>query len=116
MTTFGVRVTRLMMRDGVTQQNLADAMGVTQTAVSYWCADKREPDFAMLCRIADRFGVTTDHLLGHELPETTDAVELTRRVAGRLKAAADELVTLVGPLWNERDGLRSAAPDAQRQA
>jgi transcriptional regulator with XRE-family HTH domain len=53
-----------LARRQMTQQELADRLGYTQTAVSYWAAGKRQPDLDDLCRLADEFGVTTDYLLG----------------------------------------------------
>lgn len=53
-----------LARRRMTQQQLADRLGYTQTAVSYWCSGARRPSIDDLCRLADEFGVSTDYLLG----------------------------------------------------
>ena len=50
---------------GLSQYKLADKMGVSQATVGMWESGKREPNFAMLCKLADFFGITVDVLLGH---------------------------------------------------
>ena len=42
---------------GRTQQWLADEVGVTQAAVSYWMGDRRQPELNMARKIADTLGV-----------------------------------------------------------
>jgi DNA-binding XRE family transcriptional regulator len=64
---FATRLSELMKQRGVTQAGLAGHLGRTQTAVSYWCAGKRQPSLSDLCRIAAVFDVTTDYLLGRDV-------------------------------------------------
>lgn len=81
----------------MTQDELAGRLGVTQTAVSYWVNDHREPDLTTVCRIADIFEVSVDRMLGRDVP-AVDHVERLRQIAGEQKRLADELVTLYGPI------------------
>lgn len=53
----------------VTQQRLADALGVSRSAVAMWETGGNDPDADMLIRIAKYFGVSVDYLLGGEEPE-----------------------------------------------
>lgn len=53
-------------KSGLRQQECADAVGVTLRAWQGYEQGIREPKFAVLCAIADLFGVTTDYLLGRE--------------------------------------------------
>lgn len=55
---------RLRKASKINQTILAEHLSVTQSAIATWECGKRQPDFDMLCRIADYFGVTTDCLLG----------------------------------------------------
>lgn len=50
----------------MTQQHLADLVGVSLR--SYQCYEQgtRQPSFDTLVRLADALDVTTDHLLGRE--------------------------------------------------
>lgn len=52
---------------GLSQYKLAEKIGVSQATVGMWESGKREPNFDMLCRLADLFGVATDDLLGRSV-------------------------------------------------
>ena len=58
---------------GMTQQRLADELGVTKGAVAMWETGKRTPESGMLVVIAQLFGVSVDLLLG-----ASSEVELPR--------------------------------------
>jgi DNA-binding XRE family transcriptional regulator len=51
---------------GLTQEGLAQKLGVTNQAVSKWESGQSCPDLALLPRIADLFGITIDELFGRE--------------------------------------------------
>lgn len=60
---FAVKVRTLRKEMGLTQEQLADKMGMSVQAVSKWeCADSY-PDIGTLVRLADLFGVSIDALL-----------------------------------------------------
>ena len=56
----------------LTQQKLADVLGVSRSTVAMWENGKNEPDNIMLARIAEYFHITTDELLGLSSEEQTD--------------------------------------------
>ena len=59
---------RMIRREkGMTQETLAEAMGITTAAVSKWETGQSAPDVEMLMALADFFEVSVDTLLGHEL-------------------------------------------------
>jgi len=58
----GQNIKKLREEEGVTQQQLADALGVTFQAVSKWECGATAPDVAMLPEIAEFFGVSVDDL------------------------------------------------------
>lgn len=62
--TLGKRILYHRKRLGLTQDQLAEKMGVTAQAVSKWEHDLSCPDVTTLPRLADLFGITTDELLG----------------------------------------------------
>lgn len=62
--TLGKRISGHRKRLGLTQDQLADKLGVTAQAVSKWENDISCPDINMLPRLAEEFGTTTDALLG----------------------------------------------------
>ena len=61
---FGKRLKELRIEKGMTQQQLAEVLGVDRTAVMKWELGERETNFGMLTKIAKYFQVTTDYLLG----------------------------------------------------
>ena len=62
--TLGKRIVANRKRMGLTQDKLAEQLGVTAQAVSKWENDQSCPDITMLPKLADIFGITTDDLLG----------------------------------------------------
>ena len=54
---------------GLTQEALAQKLGVTNQAVSKWESGQSCPDLALLPGLADLFGVTLDELFGREVPK-----------------------------------------------
>jgi len=59
----------LRREKGVTQEELARALGVTNQAVSKWESGQCCPDIQLLPSLAKYFGVTVDELLGCARPE-----------------------------------------------
>ena len=62
--TLGKRIVSNRKRLGLTQDQLAERLGVTAQAVSKWENDQSCPDITTLPRLAEIFGITTDELLG----------------------------------------------------
>ena len=57
--TLGDKIKELRKRDGRKQEDLANALGVTNQAVSRWEANGGYPDMEMIPAIANYFGVST---------------------------------------------------------
>lgn len=72
--TMGQTIRRLRMEQNLTQETLADLLGVTSQAVSKWENDVGMPDIAQIVPLAGVFGVTTDVLFG--LDPTTAETEV----------------------------------------
>ena len=68
MDTLGKRIVYYRKQLGLTQEQLAEKLGVTAQAVSKWENDQSCPDITTLPQLAEIFGVTTDALLGREAP------------------------------------------------
>ena len=62
--TMGKRISDLRKSKGMTQEQLAQQLGVTAQAVSKWENDLSCPDISILPPLAEALGVTTDELLG----------------------------------------------------
>lgn len=62
--TIGKRIMQLRKEKGLTQEQLAERMGVSAQAVSKWENDVSCPDISILPQLAAVLGTTTDELLG----------------------------------------------------
>lgn len=62
----GKRIAQYRKEQGLTQEVLAQELGVTNQAVSKWELDQSCPDIQLLPQLADIFGITVDELFGRE--------------------------------------------------
>lgn len=79
------KYTQLRKERNLSQANLAERLGVSQTAVSQWETDKNYPDINTIKQLADIYSVTTDYLLGVDssrLKKDNEIVVYTRVPAG----------------------------------
>ena len=60
-----MKLRELREQKGVTQKEVADAIGCTATVYSRYERGEREPDISTLCSLADYFEVSTDTLIGY---------------------------------------------------
>ncbi|WP_443662796.1 helix-turn-helix domain-containing protein [Dysosmobacter sp.] len=103
--TFSEKLVRLRRREGLSQEALAEALGVSRQAISRWEQGTALPDGAKLLPCARYFGVRVDWLLD-EQQEWEDQAEKTapppvQRTAGRgwmIAGAVVLAVSLVGLL------------------
>lgn len=70
--TLGQRIQELRKRAGLTQEQLAERMGVTRQAVSKWESDGGVPELDTLIAMSRLFHVTIGQLLGVEETRQTD--------------------------------------------
>lgn len=54
----------LRKKNGVTQTELGEYLGVVQSAVGNWERGRNIPSYELLVKIADYFNVSTDYLIG----------------------------------------------------
>ena len=66
MIKINEQIAFLRKQRGLTQEELAGALGVTNQAVSKWESAQCCPDIQLLPDIADYFGVSIDELIGHK--------------------------------------------------
>ena len=64
MTIIGQRIKELRNELDITQNKLADVLGVTQDSISLWENGKRVPDTQYIIVLAKFFDVTSDYILG----------------------------------------------------
>ena len=70
---FGERLRNLREIKDMTQETASMELAISRGMLSNYELGKRELDYAMLCRLADYYQVTTDYLLGiTSLPQNKD--------------------------------------------
>lgn len=97
MVDFGDRLRELRTKEGLTQQQLGDLIGVTKSMVSYYEVKERTPAPATLVRIAQVFHVTADYLLDMEDGKTINIEgldahdeEIVRRMVATMRKLKKE--------------------------
>lgn len=80
MQRTGALISRLRKERGMTQMQLADALGISFQAVSNWERGQSMPDISKLPELAALFDTTVDELLGRRYPL------LEQAAAGQLEA------------------------------
>jgi len=65
-TTLGKKIAELRREKGITQEEMAERLGVSPQAVSKWENDTCCPDIMLLPKIAEMVGITVDELLSNE--------------------------------------------------
>lgn len=88
--TLGQRIQELRKRAGLTQEQLAEQLGVTRQAVSKWESDNGVPELDALIALSRYFKLTLGELLGVEEPRREEpsrdtAADTERRVEAILR-------------------------------
>lgn len=68
--TLGARLQELRLRCGMSQDALADKLGVSRQAVSKWERDEATPDLDKIIKLSELYGISLDALLKEE-PQPT---------------------------------------------
>lgn len=69
MSIFSDRINGIMSKRHISQKQLANWANVTESAMSYYVNGARTPRIQVISRLAGLLGVTTDYLLGADVPE-----------------------------------------------
>lgn len=69
--TLGQRLTELRKKHGLSQDALAEALGVSRQSVSKWETDASVPDLDKLVKLSDLFEITLDELVRGSMPPQT---------------------------------------------
>ncbi len=77
--TIGQFIAVLRKANGMTQQQLADRLNVSNKAVSRWERDETAPDITLIPAIAEIFGVTCDELLKGERLDSENISQRTEK-------------------------------------
>lgn len=69
------RIMNLRKKEGWSQEELADRLGVSRQSVSKWESGASVPDINRILEMSELFGVSTDHLLKGEGNDSSEAQE-----------------------------------------
>lgn len=102
--SIGSRLARERRNRNLTQEQLAEKLGVTRQAVSRWESDTAYPETDKIVRMATLFGVSCDYLLGvaereGEAPPSPVTRLLQEAVGKRLLLSFYEEEDTVGCRW-----------------
>lgn len=93
MVDFGERLKKLRLQEKLTQQQLADRVGVTKSVISYYELQERYPSPEIIKKLAFVFHVSADYLLGLEQGESIslfglkeDDIALVKQLVAHLQA------------------------------
>jgi len=117
-----VRLKQLRKQAGMTMRQVAELLGVSDSAISLYESGKRSPGYESLRLLADHFGVTVDYLIGREedewlarLMNTAGAIPETGRplipVYGAIRAGSPILAHEEAEGWYPAVGLGAADPN-----
>ena len=90
-----LRFKQVRMEHQVSQKELASILGIGISSLSQYENGKRQPDFQIVSKFADYFGVTVDYLLGREeqTSSSSDAKKAPTPENEGERKQADELET-----------------------
>lgn len=89
--SMGRIIRRLRKERGLTQEELAELIGVTFQAVSKWENDTGMPDISYVVPLANVFGVTTDTLFGTETSDESGEIDsFIREIEHKMCNCSDE--------------------------
>ena len=91
MVDFGKKLKELRKQAGMTQQQVADKLGITKSVVSYYELSERTPSPEVLKDLALIFRVSADYLLGIERSKTIDVSDLSDEDINLLLATVEAL-------------------------
>lgn len=105
-------IKRMRKERALTQEALADALGVTVGAVYKWEANLSSPELSMLVRIADLFDTSVDTLLGYEVADNRKQA-ITDRIYGYIarkdRSGFEDVESALGKYPNDFGVIMAAA-------
>lgn len=98
-TQFGKRLAHARAAKNMTQRDLADAVGITWSQISRYEAGKARPRLAVLIKLSEALGVSTDQLTGDQ-PED-EGREITLSLNGSEEAKIEQFAMENGLTFDE---------------
>lgn len=90
------RISNMRKAKGMSQEELADKMGVSRQAISKWESGQSSPDIEKLILLSDFFEVTTDYLLKGIEPVADEAIMVKEKPDAEIFAISGTALNLIG--------------------
>ncbi len=93
MSVFTERVKELMKRDNISQKDLANISGISESSISRYLSESLQPRMDILINIAKAFNVSVSYLTNESCDEnysSSDAYEETLSIVTRNKSKLDD--------------------------
>ena len=104
------RIQALRKSRGISQEQLADVLGVSRQAVSKWEAEQSSPDLERIVAMAEYFDVTTDYLLRGIEPARERKGRADARTLCIVSTAVNAVGLIIGAaLWRTYQNAFAAA-------
>nr|DAI13178.1 MAG TPA: repressor protein [Caudoviricetes sp.] len=101
---FGDKLKRLREANNLSQQQLAEKLGMSPSGIGMWEQNRRQPDNETLKKIAQLFDVTTDYLLGNDVNPSDKNKCLLETISADLSDPINRvLYKKTSELKNEKD-------------
>ena len=105
------RIQHLRKSKGISQEELADKVGVSRQAVSKWESKQSTPDIEKVILLSDFFDVTTDYLLKGIEPVSEN---ITKKSDARIFSLVGSVFNFIGlvvaiMIWKEKQTSFSVA-------
>ena len=100
-TALGERISEMLQKRGMQQKELAERIGVTETAMSRYIAGTREPKPDVIANMATALHTTSDYLLGIK-NDDLEYHQVRRMIARNASSMTkEEKMALISVLFGE---------------
>ncbi|MGN1087216.1 MAG: helix-turn-helix domain-containing protein [Porcipelethomonas sp.] len=97
---FSKRLVQLREQRGITQQELADKLGITRQSLSLYEKAERTINIELLAKIADFFDVSADYLMGRtDVSSMNEDIQIACKVTGLSEISIEKLMDLYTKKW-----------------
>ncbi len=92
---FNEKLLTLRKNAGMSQDALAEKLGVTRQAVSKWELGTAMPETENIAKLAQIFDVTADYLLGHTVVEKPNVISGLKKIKNTLKQHGSTILFII---------------------
>ena len=91
----GKLIATLRNKEGLTQQDLGDKIGVGFRAVSKWERGINLPDIGNMTELSKIFGITLDELMAGELKTAEEETKVKKKISPKIKITISIITSII---------------------